>query len=235
MIERREKFSVEEFRTYRTNSRPVIVSNLTPPTWRAWKWTPQYLGEMCGDMTVQVLADRAAQSDYETHYDRHRRDMRFSEYVAYVLANPYSNDMYLHAQNQFMRSEAGQRLYPDIPPFDWLDPERMLGNTFLWFGPGGTLTPLHHDDCDIIFVQVYGRKRWTVISPHQKHLLYNSIAVFSDVNPEDPDLTKHPLYRFVGAHSFVLNPGEALFLPNQWWHQVRSLDTSISLSFTNFQ
>src|SRR5262245_21243175 len=110
----------------------------------------------------------------------------------------------------------------------------MLGNTFLWFGPGGTLTPLHHDDCDIIFIQVYGRKRWTVISPRQKHLLYNSSSVFSDVQPDEPDLMKHPLYRFVGGSSFILNPGEALFLPDKWWHQVRSLDTSISLSFTNF-
>jgi ribosomal protein L16 Arg81 hydroxylase len=32
----------------------------------------------------------------------------------------------------------------------------------------------------------------------------------------------------------VLEPGQALFIPVGWWHHVRSLDVSISVSFTNF-
>jgi len=233
MIERREQFTRDEFQTYRANSRPVIISGLMKH-WPARRWSPRYLQEVCGDTVVQVLANRASHADYETHYDRHRTEMLFGDYVDFVVAHPMSNDIYLHAQNGFMQTDAGKRLYPDLPPFDYIDPSRMEGNTFLWFGPGDTLTSLHHDDCDILFVQVYGRKRWTVISPRQKHLLYNNVAVFSDVDADKPDLSKHPLYRFVGASSFVLNPGEALLLPDKWWHHVRSLDVSISLSFTNF-
>ena len=233
MIERREKITLDEFQTYRQTSRPVIISGLSA-YWPARRWTPQYLKEVCGDAVVQVLADRDKHNDYETNYDRHRKEMSFGAYVDYVEANPTSNDIYLHAQNGFMRTEVGQRLYPDMPPFEYLDPERREGNTFLWFGPGKTLTPLHHDSCDILFMQVYGTKRWTVLSPRQKHLLYNSIGVFSDVDIEQPDLSKHPLYRFAGSSTFLLKPGEALFLPDGWWHAVRSLDISISLSFTNF-
>jgi len=31
-----------------------------------------------------------------------------------------------------------------------------------------------------------------------------------------------------------LNPGDLLFIPLAWWHWVKSLDVSISLSLDNF-
>jgi hypothetical protein len=29
----------------------------------------------------------------------------------------------------------------------------------------------------------------------------------------------------------VLGPGDAMYLPSRWWHQVRSLDLSLSVNF----
>jgi Cupin-like domain len=234
MIERRTELSAPEFHRYRAEGRPVILSDIGV-SWSAFeRWTPDYLRERCGDATVQVFLDRNSDPNYETNYDAHRKDIVFRDYVDRVIGSTDSNDIYVHAQNGFMATEAGQRLLADIVPLTYLDPQRMHGNTFFWFGPGGTVTPLHHDECDIIFVQVYGRKQWTLISPRQKHLLYNNIAVFSEVDAEKPDLERHPLFRFAGTSQFVLNPREALFLPNGWWHHVRALDVSISMSFTNF-
>jgi mannose-6-phosphate isomerase-like protein (cupin superfamily) len=40
--------------------------------------------------------------------------------------------------------------------------------------------------------------------------------------------------RGVPVIDIVLEPGECVFLPLGWWHWVKSLDVSISLSFTNF-
>jgi len=31
----------------------------------------------------------------------------------------------------------------------------------------------------------------------------------------------------------VVEPGETMFLPLGWWHQVRSLDVSLSFSYSN--
>jgi hypothetical protein len=42
------------------------------------------------------------------------------------------------------------------------------------------------------------------------------------------DLTKLKVYEV------TLNPSEILFIPIGWWHQVESLDRSITLSYTNF-
>lgn len=237
MIERRTSISADEFATrYRAAKRPVIISKLVGSDWPALeKWNPAYLRETCGDAVVQVLANRAQNPNYETSYDQHRKDMLFREYIDWIEANPKSNDIYIHAQNGLMNSEIGSRLKADIPPFEYLDPAKESGNTFFWFGPADTLTPLHHDNDDIMFVQVYGRKQWTLFSARQMHLLYVVPAVFSQVDAENPDLDLHPLARFATSSRFILNPGEALFLPTPWLHHVRSLDVSISLSFTNFR
>ncbi len=40
--------------------------------------------------------------------------------------------------------------------------------------------------------------------------------------------------RSVPVLTTVVEPGELLFIPVGWWHAVRSLDVSMSLSFTNF-
>jgi len=38
----------------------------------------------------------------------------------------------------------------------------------------------------------------------------------------------------VHIYDVLLEPGEILFLPLAWWHQVKSLDFSVSATYTNF-
>ena len=42
--------------------------------------------------------------------------------------------------------------------------------------------------------------------------------------------------RVTGARiaEVVLEPGEIIFMPLAWWHQVKSLDFSVTLTYTNF-
>jgi ribosomal protein L16 Arg81 hydroxylase len=86
-----------------------------------------------------------------------------------------------------------------------------------------------------MLTQVHGKKHVRLFSADQSHLLYNSIGVYSDVDCENPDVEKYPLYRQTEVVEFDLCPGEMLFLPEGHWHQVRSLEPSISVSFTNFR
>jgi len=32
----------------------------------------------------------------------------------------------------------------------------------------------------------------------------------------------------------TLSPGEMIFIPLAWWHQVKSLDFSVTITYTNF-
>ena len=54
---------------------------------------------------------------------------------------------------------------------------------------------------------------------------------YSRFDPEKPDYDRFPLSRQVQPLEVILEPGDAIYLPSRWWHQVRSLDSSVSLNF----
>lgn len=85
----------------------------------------------------------------------------------------------------------------------------------------------------LLHTQVVGRKRWRLISPLATPRLYNYVGVFSPIDIERPDLARYPLFQDVKVLEVVVEPGETMFLPLGWWHQVTGLDLSLSLSYTN--
>jgi ribosomal protein L16 Arg81 hydroxylase len=118
---------------------------------------------------------------------------------------------------------------------EYLDPSNPTQNVFLWFGPAGTVTPLHHDLMNVLVAQIFGRKRFTLIPPEQTPYLYNNVGVYGEVDCGNPDFVRHPLYRQARPLDVVLNPGDVLFIPVGWWHYVRALEVSIMISYTKFR
>ncbi|MGH0128117.1 UNVERIFIED_CONTAM: hypothetical protein FKN15_033217 [Acipenser sinensis] len=104
-----------------------------------------------------------------------------------------------------------------------------------WFGPGGTVSPLHQDPQNNFLAQVVGSKYIRLYSPdeteklypHQSQLLHNT----SQVEVENPDLQRFPDFAKAQFQECVLHPGEVLFIPVKYWHYVRSLEISFSVSF----
>ena len=48
-----------------------------------------------------------------------------------------------------------------------------------------------------------------------------------------PDPVRYPAAEGLQVLEVTLAPGETLFLPLGWWHQVAALQASVSLSFSN--
>ena len=146
-----------------------------------------------------------------------------------------TNDFYLVANNHFLDKPGTAALWADFSCDErFLDPAAASWRVFFWFGPAGTVTPLHHDVSNILLVQVRGTKRVTLVSALESHLVYNDVAVYSPVNAEFPDAQRHPRFSAATRLTVDLHEGEALFIPVGWWHHVRSMEMCISLSFTNF-
>ena len=103
-----------------------------------------------------------------------------------------------------------------------------------WFGPARTVSPLHTDPRHNLLCQVFGAKRAllaapadsTRVYPHTEGIQTNT----SMVDVEAVDEEKYPLMKQVILHECVIRAGEMLFIPRRWWHHLRSLSTSFSVS-----
>lgn len=105
-----------------------------------------------------------------------------------------------------------------------------------WFGPAGTVTPLHTDKYHNFLCQVVGRKYVRLYSNDQNQSLYPfqgdvMTANASMVDLDAPDHEAFPLFTSVPFLECVLESGDALYIPPLWWHYVKSLTSSASVSF----
>ncbi len=235
-IERRETISRNDFlENYYAKNVPLILTGITK-NWSALsRWNPEYLKTNYGQVEIEVQSNRNSDRLYEINIEKHRHKMKMADYVDAVVKNGATNDYYMVANNGNIEKTALRGLLDDLEMFpEYLDPLDIDGKAFFWFGSGGTITPLHHDPVNLIFVQVYGRKVWQIIPPYYTHLLYNYRGVFSEVDIENPDFKQYPLFQKIPIIEVTLEPGDAIFMPVGWWHAVKSLDISISMSFTNF-
>ena len=227
-VERRDPPSADElFERYFCTSTPVLLTGLMTGWPALERWSPAYFKERLGDAPIVVTSGRAADPDYDRNYPAHRETTTMAQFADRVAAAGESNDFYMVSNNRNLEASSLRPLLDDVViPGDYLDPDRLSGCVSLWFGPAGTLTPLHHDTTSVLFCQIVGRKRFRLIPPQETSLLAGARDYYASIDDARPGAS---------IKEVVVSAGEALFLPVGWWHEVRSLDASISLSFTNFR
>ncbi len=127
--------------------------------------------------------------------------------------------------------QAGELLpgFPEANAIDLVDREVPPR---LWLGNRLRVAP-HYDLMENIGIVVAGRRRFTLFPPEQVGNLYMSPLEFTPagtpvslVDIAAPDLDRFPRYAEAAAQAqtAVLEPGDALYIPFQWWHAVDSLD-----------
>lgn len=124
-----------------------------------------------------------------------------------------------------LREEDG--LVLNDPMFESNPP--MVG---IWIG-NRTVAPTHYDMSNNIACVMAGRRRFTLFPPEQVANLYPGPLeltpagqVVSMVDLRDPDFDRFPRFREALATGEVaeMEPGDILFYPALWWHNVEALD-----------
>ena len=132
----------------------------------------------------------------------------------------------------YVGSTAVNNVFPGMLEHNTLDfgvPNALVS---IWMGSRARIAA-HFDYPDNIAAVVAGRRRFTLFPPEQIGNLYVGPVDFTPagqaislVDSENPDFDRFPRYREAIAHAQVaeLEPGDALFIPSLWWHQVEGLD-----------
>jgi hypothetical protein len=101
-----------------------------------------------------------------------------------------------------------------------------------WIGPCGTVSPLHTDQHENLFVQVVGKKYIRLYPPDQTEFLYARDDILSNTsNIVDLESDEFPNLKNAKFVDGIVEPGDLLYIPKGWWHYVESLSISISISY----
>ena len=234
-VERIREPPRDEFvRRYVRGCRPVVLEGVTDDWPAMTRWGPEDLARRFGHLDVEVQAGRTADRQYERNKLAHRQRVRLADFVAQVLEGGPSNDRYLTANNELLRQPGFAPLLEDVGRLPALcDPATLPQSASFWFGPAGTVTPLHHDTLMLFHTQVVGRKRWRFVSPLATPKLYNHFEYYSPIDLSRIDLDRYPDAAGLTVLEVVTGPGDTVFLPLGWWHEVTALDVSLSFSYSN--
>lgn len=229
-IERRSGLTRESFaKEYLEPLKPVVFTDLITSWPAVEKWTVEYFKDKYGDLVVPVVSNNFSRPG--KGYLAADMHISFREYLNLLEAGP--SDLRIFAWNIFWKA-------PELRE-DFAVPDIMDGFVnelpFLFFGCEGSRVTLHYDvDMSHVFLnQIHGRKRVILFSPEQsRHLYHLPFTVSSHVNILNPDFEKHPALQHVKGLEVMLMPGETLFIPRGYWHNIEYTDGGYSISLRSF-
>jgi len=226
--------SIETFnKCYFTPQIPVKLKGCMAHWPAIKKWLDiDYLLDVAGDRTVPVeIGSHYADEDWS------QKLMTLKEFIKKHYLSENADVGYLAQHNLFDQiSELKEDIR--IPEYCCCSSnydESTEPDINAWFGPQGTVSPLHQDPKNNILAQGYGTKQLFLFSPKDTEYLYphdeKMLSNTAQVDPLKPDNTRFPNFKKAQMYKCLLEPGEMLFIPVKWWHHVSALDKSFSVSF----
>lgn len=224
-----DDISKEEFyEKYLKPRRPVVIKNMAKK-WPAYqKWTMEYMKEVVGDVEVPLYD--SSKADPSAPINSSAAKMKFGDYIDLIQREPTDLRIFLFDPIKFA---------PNLLE-DYISPKELMGGFLdkypnMFFGGKGSETFLHFDiDMAHIFhTHFNGRKHILLFDYKWRERLYQipyATYALEDYDIENPDLTKFPALNGVEGIECYLEHGDTLFMPTGWWHWMKYLDGSFSIS-----
>ena len=226
---------------------PLVLRNSIATQWKAaGLWTPEYLQSKLTRLSGVYENDNRWFGPY---FDQ-SKPLTSSA----VRVNNYRTGLTLPSSEFFHRLKnpiQGRYLYftggieqlgiwaeNQIEPLDELlslNPSRSSIN--VWVGQPHVVAHCHYDGYHNFYAQLYGTKKFTLFRPINWPGLYpypflHPSHAQAQVNMSDSRESERlfPLVGSVEAVEVVLQPGDLLYMPPLWFHEVESMEVSISVN-----
>jgi lysine-specific demethylase 8 len=253
-----DKLTVMEFHNMiNTEPQPIIIKN-GASKWRAvakWKDLEYLYSSMGPYRTVPVeIGSKYTDNSWS------QKLMSIKEFFSeYIMDSSKDGDVGYLAQHDIFNQMPQLQADITIPDYCYVLSDERKTNTdsFIdpysqvqlnaWLGPAGTKSPLHTDPYQNIYAQIFGKKYIRLYSPQYNSNMYpflngsgnlftglmtNTSQVDMDSVLGDSDTNQQfPLFKDAEYVEAILESGDLLFIPKQWWHYLESITISCSLSF----
>ncbi|TDZ32235.1 JmjC domain-containing protein E [Colletotrichum spinosum] len=175
-----EEPSPLEFMRFVARNEPFVIRGAASRWASHTKWNKEFLKDVFKDQTVNVAVTPFGNADAPTKDDKgevifakpHEEDQDFEEFLDHVISQERSEDTssevrYAQTQNDNLRNEY-LPLFAHVPPsipFARIALDRDPDAINLWIGNSRSVTALHKDNYENIYVQVRGRKHFVLLPP----------------------------------------------------------------------
>jgi hypothetical protein len=248
-IPRKSNLSSSDFvNDHLRGNTPVIVTDAMD-TWKAKNaWTPDFFVENFGDVETQVFNDlfmlvriKKLRNYFEKAFGYEGDPKRRPAYVRWY-SRLNAEDRVPWADESFAELETDWATPYFLPESDYLLPYCAPNETIspanspfparaFFISAKGARTRLHVDPwcTDAILCQFVGEKICLFYEPDQCEYLMDSEGM---VDPANPDLDRFPdFHKAKPLYEDTLKPGEILYVPRGWPHQMDTTSDSISLTW----
>ena len=216
------------YREYVLDLKPVIIRGAFDHWPARRKWNLHFLRDHYRDLRVTVGGS----------------PRKLGEFIEEVLASTEARPApYLHNHPMDLwpaELQAEISPMPDCTRPNWLESRWFPSRKPLTYieayigGPGAKFPVLHYDGLHThaFLMQIEGVKEYVAFPPESERFVYPRAigSNVSQIDVENPDFDRYPLFMHAAGLRFELYPGETLFVPAGWWHTARILTPSITIS-----
>ncbi|WP_121665877.1 cupin-like domain-containing protein [Mesonia aquimarina] len=227
-IDYKENIDAAEFMTnYVNKKKPLVLTKLSEDWPAAKKWNLDYFAEKVGDVVVPLYDSEPAKGNENSRKPAMHLSMR--EYVKLLKKGPTDLRIFFFNILQKCPELTKDFSYPDIG----LKFFKKL--PVLFFGGAGARVLTHYDVdlADNMHFNLYGEKEVILFPHNQKKYLYHvpfSIVTIEEIEMDRPDFIKFPALKKAEGYRVQLNAGETLYIPSGYWHYIRYVSPSISMT-----
>lgn len=196
------------------------------------KWDLTYLEKKIGDLPIVIHESSQVDLNFIG------KNFTYKTCTFQQFVNKLGNDnsyVYLRSTNINPRAKKAAKIEEDFPSIaqdfkpakfvPYRDDGDLYHSSVLRIASPRVQIWTHFDLYDNILCQVRGTKRVIVLSPEDSKYLYveGDKSKVNNFDNWEQCLAQFPLISLAKPYRCILRPGDALFIPALWWHNIRNV------------